>query len=69
MSKRGIEIATSNEVINAKSFSELHQLPVDKEMMPMQLSSSPVKPKTRSTLIQVKDNELEKRSIMVYLSQ
>ncbi len=64
MSKSEIEIATSNEVTNAKSFSEILQLPVHEEMMPTQLSS-PVKPKTRSRLIQAADNELEKRSIIV----
>ncbi len=47
-------------------FSELLQLLVDNEMMPTQLSSSPVKPKTRTTSIQAADNELEKRLIIVY---
>ncbi len=63
---QSIEIATSNEVINAESLSELLQLPVDEEVIPTQLSSSPVKPKRRTTPIQAADNELEKRSIMVY---
>ncbi len=69
MSKSEIEIANSNEVTNAKSVSELLRLPVHEEMMPTQLSSSPVKPKTRTRLIQAANNELEKRSIIVYLSQ
>ncbi len=63
---KSIKIATSNEVINAESFSELLQLPVDEKMKPTQLSSSLLKPKRRATLIQAADNELEKRSIMVY---
>ncbi len=66
MSKSEIKIATFNEVTNAESFSELLQLPVHDEMMPTQLSSSPVKPKTWTTLIQAADNELEKRSTIVY---
>ncbi len=53
-------------MINAESFCELLQLPVDKEMKPTQLSSSPVKPKRRATPIQAADNGLEKWSIMVY---
>ncbi len=40
-----VEIATSDDVTNAESFSELLQLPVDDEMIPTQLSSSPVKSK------------------------
>ncbi len=59
VSKSEIEIATSNEVINGDSFSELLHLPVHEEMMPTQLSSSPVKPKTRTRLIHAADNELE----------
>ncbi len=61
-----MEIATSNDVTDVDSLSELLQLPVDEEMLPTQLSSSLVKPKTRATPIQVAHNELEKRSIMVY---
>ncbi len=48
------------------SFSELLQLRVVGEMIPTQLSSSPVKPKRRATPIQAAHNELEKRSIIVY---
>ncbi len=48
------------------SFSELLQLPVDEEVIPTQLSSSPVKPKRRATPIQAAHNELEKRSLIVY---
>ncbi len=40
-------------------------MPADEEMMATQLSSSPVQSKkTRTTLIQAADNELEKRSII-----
>ncbi len=39
-----IEVATSNEAINAESFSELVQLSVDEEITPTLLSSSPEKP-------------------------
>ncbi len=69
MSKSEIEIANSNEVTNAESFSKLLLLPVHEEIMPTQLSFSPVKHKTRTTLIQAADNELEKRSFIVNLSQ
>ncbi len=48
------------------SFSELLQLPVDEEIIPTHISSSPVKPKRRATSIQAARNELEKRSIIVY---
>ncbi len=54
-----MEIATSNDVTDVDSFSELLQLPVDEEMVPTQLSSSLVKPKRRATPIQVAHNELE----------
>ncbi len=42
VSKSEIEIANSNAVTNAESFSEILQLPVHEEMMPTQLSSSPL---------------------------
>ncbi len=61
---KSIEIATSNEAINVASFCELFQLPVDEELTPTQLSSSLLKPKTKTTPIQGADNELEKRSIV-----
>ncbi len=41
-------------------------MPVDDEVIPTQLSYSPVKPKRRATPIQAAHNELEKRSIVVY---
>ncbi len=63
---KSFELATSNDVTNAESFSELLQLPVDEEMIPTLLSYSPVKPKRRATPIQAAHNELEKLSIMVY---
>ncbi len=63
---KSVELATSNDVTNAESFSELLQLPVDEEMIPTQVSSSPVKPKRRATPIQAAHNELEKLSIIVY---
>ncbi len=53
-------------MINAESLSELLQLRGDEEITPTQLSSSPVKPKTRITLIQVANDELENWSIIVY---
>ncbi len=49
---------TSNDVTNVDSFSELIQLPVDEDVIPTQLSSSPVKPKRRATPIQAAHNEL-----------
>ncbi len=44
---KSIKIATVNEVINAESFCELLQSPVDEEMKPTQLSSSPIKTQRR----------------------
>ncbi len=61
---KSVEIGTSNDVTDVDSFSKL--LPVDEEVIPTQLSSSPVKPKRRATPIQAAHNELEKRSIIVY---
>ncbi len=61
-----VEIATSNDVTDVKSFSELLQLPVDEKVIPTQLSFSPVKPKRKATPIQAAHNELEMRSIIVY---
>ncbi len=46
---KSVEIATSNDVTNAESLSELLQLSVNEEMIPTQPSSSPVKPKRRAT--------------------
>ncbi len=42
---KSVEIGTTNDVTGVDSFSELLQLPVDEEVIPTQLSSSPVKPK------------------------
>ncbi len=53
-----MEIATSNDVTDVDSFSELLQLPFDEEMVPTQLSSSLIKPKRIATPIQVAHNEL-----------
>ncbi len=61
-----VEISTSNDVTDVESFSELIQLPADEEVIPMQLSSSPVKPKRKATPIQAAHNELEKLSLIVY---
>ncbi len=63
---KSVEIGTTNDVTGVDSLSELLQLPVDEEVIPTQLSSSPVKPKRRATPIQAAHNELEKRSIIVY---
>ncbi len=63
---KSVEIATSNDVTDVDSFGELLQLPVDEEILPTQLLSSPVKPKRRATPIQAAHSALEKRSIMVY---
>ncbi len=63
---KSVEIATSNDLTDVVSFSELLRLPVDEEVISTQFSSSPVKPKRRATLIQAAHNELEKRSIIVY---
>ncbi len=49
--EESVEIATSNDVTDVDNFSELIQLPVDEEVIPTQLSSSPVKPKRRATPI------------------
>ncbi len=38
----------------------------NEQIAPTHLSSAPVKPKTRTTPIQAAENELEKRSIMIY---
>ncbi len=59
-------MATANNMADVDSFSELLQLPVNEDVTPTQLSSSPVKPKRRATPIQAAHNELEKRSIIVY---
>ncbi len=63
---KSVEIATSNDMSDVDSFSELLQLPVDEEVIPTQLSSSLVKPKRRATPTQTAHSELEKRSIIVY---
>ncbi len=55
---KSVEIATSNDVTDVDSFSELLHLPADEEVIPTQLSPSAVKPKRRATPIQDAHSEL-----------
>ncbi len=51
-----IAVASSDEMVNVGSFSELLQLSVNEAVTPMQFSSSPVKSNKRATPIQAADN-------------